>query len=29
MVFVGWETTFINQDGQVVAEVQESFAKRE
>jgi len=29
MVFVVWETTFINQDGQVVAEVQESFAKRE
>ena len=29
MVFVVWETTFTNQDGQVVAEVQESFAKRE
>ena len=29
MVFVVWETTFSNQDGEVVAEVQESFAKRE
>lgn len=29
MVFVVWETTFSNQDGQVVAEVQESFARRE
>ncbi len=29
MVFVVWETTFSNQDGLVVAEVQESFAKRE
>ena len=29
MVFVVWETTFTNQDGTVVAEVQESFAKRE
>lgn len=29
MVFVVWETTFTNQDGDVVAEVQESFAKRE
>ena len=26
MVFIVWETTFVNQDGQVVAEVQESFA---
>ena len=29
MVFTVWETTFTNQDGLVVAEVQESFAKRE
>ena len=29
MVFVVWETTFSNQDGVVVAEVQESFARRE
>jgi acyl dehydratase len=29
MVFVVWETTFRNQDGQVVAEVEESFARRE
>ena len=29
MVFVVWETTFSNQDGAVVAEVQESFAHRE
>ena len=29
MVFMVWETTFRNQDGQVVAEVQESFARRE
>ena len=29
MVFIVWETTFSNQDGVVVAEVQESFAKRE
>ena len=29
MVFVVWETTFTNQDGDVVAEVQESFARRE
>ncbi|MBO19843.1 MAG: hypothetical protein CL732_04800 [Chloroflexi bacterium] len=29
MVFVVWETTFSNQDGTVVAEVQESFARRE
>ena len=29
MVFIVWETTFRNQDGQVVAEVQESFARRE
>ena len=29
MVFIVWETTFTNQNGQVVAEVQESFAKRE
>ena len=29
MVFVVWETTFRNQDGDVVAEVQESFARRE
>jgi hypothetical protein len=29
MVFIVWETTFRNQDGVVVAEVQESFAARE
>ena len=29
MVFVVWETTFRNQNGQVVADVQESFARRE
>ena len=29
MVFIVWETTFRNQDGQVVAEVQESFARRD
>ena len=29
MVFIVWETTFSNQHGQVVAEVQESFARRE
>ena len=29
MVFVVWETTFRNQDGEVVAEVEESFARRE
>ena len=29
MVFIVWETTFRNQDGLVVAEVQESFARRE
>ena len=29
MVFIVWETTFRNQDEQVVAEVQESFARRE
>lgn len=29
MVFVVWETTFRNQDDEVVAEVQESFARRE
>ncbi len=29
MVFIVWETTFRNQDGEVVAEVQESFARRE
>lgn len=29
MVFVVWETTFHNQDGEIVAEVQESFARRE
>ena len=28
MVFVVWETTFTNQDGKVVAEVEESFARR-
>ena len=29
MVFVVWETTFRNQDGDVVADIQESFATRE
>ena len=29
MVFIVWETTFRNQDGTVVADVQESFARRE
>ncbi|PKB64724.1 MAG: hypothetical protein BZY80_02110 [SAR202 cluster bacterium Io17-Chloro-G2] len=29
MAFVVWETSFSNQNGQVVAEVQESFARRE
>ena len=29
MVFVVWETTFRNQDGVVVADVQESYASRE
>ena len=29
MVFIVWETTFRNQKGEVVAEVQESFACRE
>ena len=29
MVFIVWETTFRNQDEEVVAEVQESFARRE
>ena len=29
MVFIVWETTFRNQEGSVVAEVQESFACRE
>ena len=29
MVFIVWETTFSNQRGRVVAEVQESFARRE
>ncbi|MSQ06949.1 MAG: MaoC family dehydratase [Dehalococcoidia bacterium] len=29
MVFIVWETTFRNQDGDVVANVQESFAVRE
>ena len=29
MVFIVWETTFSNQDGQVVAEIQESLAARE
>ena len=28
MVFVVWQTTFRNQNGDVVAEVQESFARR-
>ena len=29
MTFVVWETTFTNQEGAVVAEVQESFARRQ
>lgn len=29
MVFIVWETTFTNQHGQIVADVQESFATRE
>ena len=29
MVFIVWETTFRNQNGQVVADVQESYAVRE
>ena len=29
MVFTVWETTFFNQDGKVVADVQESYAARE
>lgn len=29
MVFIVWETTFRNQNGEVVAEVQESYAARE
>ena len=29
MVFIVWETTFSNQNGEVVADVQESFAARE
>lgn len=29
MVFIVWNTTFRNQDGEVVAEIQESFARRE
>jgi acyl dehydratase len=29
MVFIVWETTFTNQEGQIVADVQESFATRE
>lgn len=29
MVFIVWETTFRNQNGEVVADVQESFARRE
>jgi acyl dehydratase len=29
MVFIVWETTFRNQSGEVVAEVQESYAARE
>ena len=29
MVFVVWETTFRNQNGEVVADIQESFARRE
>ena len=29
MVFIVWETTFRNQDGEIVADVQESYAARE
>lgn len=29
MIFIVWETTFQNQNGQTVAEVQESFARRQ
>ena len=29
MVFIVWETTFRNQNGEIVADVQESFAMRE
>ena len=29
MVFVVWETIFTNQNNEVVADVQESFARRE
>ena len=29
MVFVVWETTFRNQKGEIVADIQESFARRE
>ena len=29
MVFIVWETTLLNQNGEVVADVQESFAARE
>ncbi len=29
MVFIVWETTFRNQDGSIVADVQESYAARE
>ena len=29
MVFVVWETTFQNQRGEIVADIQESFARRE
>ena len=29
MVFILWETTFRNQNGEVVADVQQSFARRE
>ncbi|HEU0021958.1 MAG TPA: MaoC family dehydratase N-terminal domain-containing protein, partial [Dehalococcoidia bacterium] len=29
MVFIVWETTFRNQKGEVVADVQESYAARE
>ena len=29
MVFISWETTFWNQNGEVVAEIAQSFARRE
>ena len=29
MVFISWETTFRNQHGEVVADIEESFARRE